>query len=124
MIALTLVDPIDRAVPVEVDAHVRLAQRIKRLARDRDQGVEPAVRTILVAGLPAEDRGAVPIARLAARDRHAELERVIVAELEERPEPASGEGVLQGATAERGLVVAVEDAGERLDIERQVRDES
>ena len=31
--------------------------------------------------------------------------------------------MLQGAAAERGLVVAIEDAGERLDVERQVGDE-
>src|SRR2546422_4636376 len=123
VIALTLVDLIDRAVPVHVDADVRLAQRVERFARDRDQWMEPTVRTIFVAALPAQDRGAVSVVRLAARDRHAQLDRVLVAELEERPEPAGGEGVLQGAAAEGGLVVPVEDAGERLDVEGQVGDE-
>src|SRR5207249_2964568 len=117
MITLALVDAVDRTVAVHVDSHVRLAQRIEPLPRERDEWMEPAVGTIFVAKLPAEDRRPVPVVRVAARDRHAQLDRVLVAELEERPKPARDERMLQGATAERGLVVPVEDAGERLDVE-------
>jgi hypothetical protein len=123
MIALALVDLIDRAVAVEVDADVGLAHRVERFAGQGDQRMEPPIRAVLVAPLPAQDRRAVAVIGLAARDRHPELHAVLEAELEERTEAARGKRMLQGSATERGLVVAVEDAGEGLDVEGKVRDQ-
>ena len=44
-----------------------------------------------LSALPAQDRRLVLLAGLAARDRHADLHSVLVAELEERAEPAGSD---------------------------------
>src|SRR3989454_822233 len=119
-VLLPLGDAVDDAVAVGVSLHEDATQRIDRLSGDRHEWVEPAVRAVLVAPLPAQERVALLLRRLAARNRHAELHRVLVAELEERPEPAGEERDPERATAEGGFVVAVEDAGEPLEIEGEV----
>src|SRR5262245_47412930 len=118
-----LVPPFDRvghAVAVGVGLDVELADREERLARHRDEGMKPAVRPVLVASFPAEDRAGAILGGLAASDRHAELERMIRTEFQEGAEPPGEEGILERSAAECRLVVAVEDAAERLNVERQV----
>src|SRR2546422_11715181 len=92
-----------RSVAVGVDVDVELPPRVGPLGRQGDERMEPALRTILVAALPAQDRAGKPLRRLAVGDRHAELDRVLVAQLEERAEPAGDERGLQGGPAEGGL---------------------
>src|SRR2546427_976921 len=85
--------------------------------------MERTLRPVLVAPLPAQDRRLVLLAGLAARHRHAPLQGVLVAELEERAEPAGGERMTQARPAEGSLVVAVEDPGERFEVEGEVGNE-
>src|SRR5262249_41886729 len=121
-----LVPPLERiehAVTVGVGPDVELADRVQRLARHRDQGMEPAVPSVLSAAFPAEDRAGPVLGGLTARDGHAELERMIRAELEKSAHPAREERILEGRAAEGRVVVTVEDSAERLDVEGQVRDE-
>ena len=82
--------------------------------------MEQAFGTILVPPLPAQEGVAPFLPRLAARDRHAELNRVRVAELEEGPEPTREERNPERAPAEGRFVVAVEDAREPLQIEGEI----
>src|SRR5437899_8836923 len=118
-----LIEGIGHAVAVGVDVDVELPPRVEPLSRQGDERMEPAVRAVLVAAFPTQDRAGKPLGGLAAGDRHAELDRVLVAELEERAEPARDERSLEGGPAEGSLVVAIEHTGERFDVEVQVGDE-
>src|SRR3989441_3783968 len=122
-VTLALLDEIDETVAVRVYTHEHATQRIDRFSSHRHERVEPAVGPILVPTFPAEEGIALLFRRLAAGDRHAELHRARVAELEERPEPTGEERDPERAPAEGGLVVAVEDAYEPLEVEGQVGDD-
>src|SRR5712692_8341824 len=116
-VALALVERIGRSVTVRVELGMDPADRVDGLAGEREQGMQPALRPVLVARLPAEERVASRLARLAARDRHAELDRRGVAELEERAQAPREHRDPEGAAAEGRLVVAVEDADQPLQVE-------
>jgi hypothetical protein len=61
--------------PLVSASDVELRIEEERLARHRDEGMKPAVRPVLVASFPAEDRAGAILGGLAACDGHAELER-------------------------------------------------
>ena len=81
--------------------------------------MQPPLGPVLVLHVVAEDRAAQPVGRLAIRSRDPDLDGAGVGELEERPEAARHERLVDPPVAERRLVVAVEDAGQRLEIEGQ-----
>ena len=93
-----------------------------QLAAHGQERVSPAGRRVLVLGVDTQVAGARPVGRAAVEARRAELDGARGAELEERPEPRGQERVAEAAVAEGLLVVAVEDADDRLEVHGQRRD--
>src|SRR2546422_6949173 len=56
-----------RSVAVGVDVDVELTPRVEPLGRQGDERMEPALRTILVAALPAQDRSEEHTSELQSR---------------------------------------------------------
>src|SRR3989454_12461069 len=84
--------------------------------------MEPAIGPVLVLDFVTDERAAQPVGRGAVSERRTELDGARVGQLEEAAEAAGDERLVQLSTSERGLVVAVENAGQGLEIEGQVRD--
>ena len=70
--------------------------------------MRPALGPELVADVEARQRVTLALAGETGRDGRAELDGVLVAQLEERAEAPGHERLADLAAAERGLVVAVE----------------
>src|SRR5581483_3307530 len=108
-IAPALLVEVGRAIAVDIDAALHATDRVDPLGADGQQRMEPAVRPVLVLEIVSDEGAAQPRAGLAARDRRAGLQRLRVAELEERAYPAGDERLRQHTAAERRLVLTVED---------------
>src|SRR5262249_13628967 len=78
--------------------------RIEALGGERQQRVQPSLRPVLVLHVVAEDGAAQPILSLAGGARDPELDGAGVGELEERPEAARHERLVDPSVAERRLV--------------------
>src|SRR5689334_663260 len=108
------------AVAVGVLAeHVDAPDLVDRLPEQGQQRVLPALRAVPVLGVEAQQRVAAPLRGDPVGRRDPELQRALVAQLQERAEPGGHQRGVELAAAEGGVVVAVEDADQRLQEEGQ-----
>src|SRR5258706_5485127 len=112
-----VVDPVAIGVAPDVD----LPAREQRLPGQPEQRVPPALRHQLVLEIDPGQAAATLLGRLAAGGGDAELDRAGVVELEEGADPGGDQGRPQAAPAEGVLVVAREDAQQRLEVKGQRR---
>ena len=101
----------DGDVPVPIDG----------FAGQGEERVPPSFGSELVLGVEAGERAAAPGLCLAAGPREPELDSAEPVQLEESPRAARDRRGLQAPAPEGRLVVAVEDADERLQVEGQER---
>src|ERR1051326_7207204 len=107
-------------VAVRVDQEVvargfRTADRPDAFTARGDERVQPAFRAVLVADVEARQRTALSFRRVTIRDRCAELDRVLVAKLEECPHAPHEHRLTDAAASERRVVVTVARPTEDLE---------